>query len=366
MAFNYPISMRAIDMKNACLFCIAFLFCATSNLLVAQDEDRKPLKIFILAGQSNMEGKGSVVVMNHQLTVPEKRDRFARYKNGDEFASRDDVWIDYLGNQGRRHGKLTVGYGKSRPQSVELFGPELGFGWTVGDHFDEPILIIKTAWGGKSLDRDFRPPSRGYPDSLQGQFEKAKRNNEDLTLEKYQEGYGHFYRRMIKEIKMVTEDLSTYCPEYEGEGFEIAGMVWFQGWNDQYAPTSVEDYQENMIGFIQDVRSDLDSPKMVVVIGAMGHDGENQKGKVKMIADAQVAAANHPEFEGSVVAVRTSEYWDTEAEAAYKKYWADKPNRDIDKWREFGNDRGYHYLGSPKFFSEVGIAFGEAMIDLVK
>jgi hypothetical protein len=43
------------------------------------------IKLFLLAGQSNMEGKGSVMVMNHQLTLPEKRAKFARYKDGIAF-----------------------------------------------------------------------------------------------------------------------------------------------------------------------------------------------------------------------------------------------------------------------------------------
>ena len=41
------------------------------------------------------------------------------------------------------------------------FGPELQFGHVLGDYFDNQVLLIKTAWGGKSLYRDFRPPSSG-------------------------------------------------------------------------------------------------------------------------------------------------------------------------------------------------------------
>lgn len=331
----------------------------------AQDE-AKPIKVFILAGQSNMEGKGSVHTLNHQLTVPEKSDRFAQYKSGDQFTKRDDVLIDYLGGRGQRYGKLTVGYGISQPDSVRLFGPELGFGWTVGDHFEETVLIIKTAWGGKSIDRDFRSPSRGFPESMQAGFENAQKRNADLTLEQYKEGYGHYYRLMIDEIHRVTSDLKTYVPDYQDQGFEIAGFVWFQGWNDQYAPTSVEDYRENLIGLIQDVRKELEAPDLPVVIGAMGHGGNAQKGKIKQIADAQVAVADFDEFEGTVMTIRTADFWDMEAEEAFKTHWADEANRDIDKWREFGDDRAYHYYGSPHFFSQAGVAFGAAMIELQK
>lgn len=351
-------------MKKLLIILVTCALLAGNGISAFGQDAQKPIKIFILAGQSNMEGKGSVHVLNHQLTVPEKADRFARYKSEGAFVERNDVWIDYLGGQGQRHGPLTVGYGISQENSVKLFGPELGFGWTVGDHFDETVLIIKTAWGGKSIDRDFRSPSRGYPDSLESQYENAKKRNPDLTLEQYKESYGHFYRLMIEEIKKVTSDLETYVPNYEGQGYELAGFVWFQGWNDQYAPTSVEDYKDNLIGLINDVRAEFDVPNMPVVIGAMGHDGEDQKGKIKEIADAQAAVAEHQPFLGTVVTIRTAKFWDMEAQAAFKKHWADAPNRDIDKWREFGDDRPYHYYGSPHFFNQVGIAFGESMIEL--
>lgn len=340
-------------------------FFVTTNT-VAQENVSKPVKVFILAGQSNMEGKGSVVTTEHQLADPEKADRFSHLKKNGKWIERDDVFIDYLGNAGQRFGKLTMGYGTSRKDDVKWFGPELGFGWTIGDQFDEPVLIIKTAWGGKSIDRDFRPPSRGFPESLEQVVQQRQKRNPELTVDEYKKGYGHFYRLMMEEIKKVTADIETYVPGYQDQGFELAGFVWFQGWNDQYAPTSVEDYEENLAAFIKDVRQELNSPELPFVIGAMGHNGENQKGKIKQIADAQAAVAQRPEFQGTVVTVRTAQYWDTEAEAAFNKYWADKENRDVDMWRKFGNDRGYHYLGSPVFFYKAGQGFGEAMIDLLK
>ncbi len=349
--------------RNGSWFVVFVCWCLFQSVTTAQEKPK--LKVFILAGQSNMEGKGSIVTMQHQLKVPEKRDRFERYMNGDAFAERDDVWIDYLGGRGRRSGKLTAGYGISEVGSRKIFGPELGFGFTIGDHFDEPVLIIKTAWGGKSLDRDFRPPSRGIPDSAKEVVANKQKRNPELTLEEYEKGYGHFYRLMMEEINTVTNDLSTYVPGYEDQGFELSGFVWFQGWNDQYAPTSVADYRDNMISFIQDVRTELNAPELPFVIGAMGHGGANQSGKIKEIADAQAAVAEHEPFEGRVVTIRTADYWDMEAEEAFKVHWQDKNNRDVEKWREFGDDRPYHYYGSPCFFSIVGDAFAKAMIELL-
>ena len=90
------------------MMCLA-LFVGCAGWLVTTAEarqdtaaERPPVQVYILAGQSNMEGKGSVVTVEKQLNDPERRDRFAHLKDGDSWAQRDDVWIHYLGNQGRR------------------------------------------------------------------------------------------------------------------------------------------------------------------------------------------------------------------------------------------------------------------------
>ena len=124
----------------------------------------KPVKVFILAGQSNMEGAGAVkadpkrnegkgsleCLVNNAATA--EKFKHLTDKNG-AWVVRDDVWIHYLD----RKGKLTVGFGSN----AERIGPELGFGCVVGYAFDEPVLLIKLAWCGKSLAKDFRPPSSG-------------------------------------------------------------------------------------------------------------------------------------------------------------------------------------------------------------
>ena len=125
---------------------------------------KKPLKVFVLAGQSNMEGQGFIAadpkrnggkgslefVANDPATAP--RFKHLRDAKG-AWRTRDDVFIHYL----QRKGNLTIGYGANE----QMIGPELGFGWIMGDHFREPVLLIKLAWGGKSLAADFRPPSAG-------------------------------------------------------------------------------------------------------------------------------------------------------------------------------------------------------------
>src|SRR5205823_8104428 len=131
------------------------------NLLVAADAPAKtgaakPLRVFILAGQSNMEGHAKVSLLEYQIKQPATHDTFAHLQKDGKWIERDDVWIKFLD----RKGKLTVGYGSPR-----CIGPELEFGTVVGDRYAEQVLLIKTAWGGRSLVRDFRSPSAGLPPS---------------------------------------------------------------------------------------------------------------------------------------------------------------------------------------------------------
>src|SRR5271170_6344502 len=101
-----------------------------------------------------MEGKAKVFLLDYQARQPATRDLFKHLRQDDKWLERDDVWIKFLD----RKGKLTVGYG-----SPKCIGPELEFGSVVGDRYAEQVLIIKTAWGGRSLYRDFRPPAAGLP-----------------------------------------------------------------------------------------------------------------------------------------------------------------------------------------------------------
>ncbi|MHC4544526.1 MAG: sialate O-acetylesterase [Planctomycetota bacterium] len=142
---------------------------------------KKPVKVFLLAGQSNMEGQG-VVSMDHPryynsgkgnlvntMKDPNKAHLYKHLKNEKgEWVVRDDVKITFRD----RSGGLTIGYTGYGGSSH--IGPELQFGHVVGDYYDEPVLLIKTAWGGKSLFKDFRPPSSG---GTVGQFYKRTKGN---------------------------------------------------------------------------------------------------------------------------------------------------------------------------------------------
>ena len=141
----------------------------------------------------------------------------------------------------------------------------------------------------------------------------------------------------------------------------MAGLVWFQGWNDMINDDYTAQYTANLAHFIRDVRRDLDAPDLPLVIGQMGVGGvEGADAKVRKFKEAQAAVMALAEFKDNVVLVRTDLFWDLEAEAVFKKGWREN----LTEWNKVGSDYPYHYLGSAKTMCRIGKAFGEAMIAL--
>jgi Carbohydrate esterase, sialic acid-specific acetylesterase len=335
-------------------------FLVTASLHAAD----KPVKVFILAGQSNMEGKAPNALFEHQATDPKTKDLFTHLRKDDKWIVRDDVFIKFL----NRHGGLTIGYG-----SPDRTGVELEFGTVMGDYFEEPVILIKTAWGGHSLCKNFRPPSAGYPadevlqkelDQAQGTVkknnEKNKKNDPLPTMDDIKKPYGASYRNMLAEVKDVLENYGTLFPSLKGKKLEMTGFVWFQGWNDQYG--GQDEYATNMKHFIEDVRKDVGVPKLPFVIGMMGQNGsKSATGAMLTIQKAQLSMNEVREFKGNVKAIRTDVLVDKAAEELYPTWQKNK-----EQWDKTGGDHAYHYLGSAIWFNRIGKAMGEAMLELLK
>ena len=311
------------------------------------------MKVFVLAGQSNMEGKAKVSLFDTQAAMPDKKELFAPYRKDDKWAEREDVFVKFLD----RKGKLTVGFGS--PKSV---GPELGFGWVVGDKSTEPVLLIKTAWGGRSLWRDFRSPSASFPPEakLNKMLADMQKKTPTATLDDVKKPFGAAYRDMLKEVNEVLADVGKVFPELKDKKHELAGLVWFQGWNDMIDADATGEYAVNLTHFINDVRKDLKAPTLPVVVGQMGVDGVKATGGVLKFKEAQSAGVADPAFKGNVALVKTDVLWDTEADAVFRKGWKEN----VDEWNKLGSDFPYHYLGSAKNMLAMGKAFGEAMLEL--
>jgi hypothetical protein len=292
-----------------------------------------PVKVFVLAGQSNMEGQavadlggkdynGGKGTLKALLADPAKAPlvKHLRTEKGG-WAVRDDVWVRY--KREKRPllaGPLTVGFavygGKHH------FGPELQFGHVVGDHFAEQVLLIKTAWGGKSLYKDFRPPSSG------GEV-------------------GPYYTKMIAEVREALANLKADFPGYAGQGYELAGFVWYQGWNDGVDPKkAVPEYEQNLVNLINDVRKEFKAPKLPVVVGELTGPWVDAPGAWATLRKAQAGAAARPEFKGNVLFVPTRDFVRPAKES---------PNP----------THGHHEFGNAETYVLVGDALGKGMVKLL-
>jgi len=315
-----------------------------------------PLKVYILAGQSNMQGHANVSTFDYMAKDPKTAPllKEMRDNKGDPKVC-DRVWISSLsedrgGKPTVKEGKLTAGFGARD----ECIGPEFTFGITMEKHVREPILIIKTAWGGKSLHSDFRPPSAGADET------------------------GKYYQLMIDHVKKVLEDPKKVVPKYKAsDGIELAGFVWFQGWNDlvdggaypdRNKPGGYDRYSEYMEHFIRDVRKDLNAPKLPFVIGVLGvggptadYDSPRYKAVHQNFRDAMAAPAKRPEFKGNVTAVLTEKFWDKELEAAREKKDRSAKEEEIVKG---ASNQGFHYLGAAKILGQIGKAFADALAEM--
>ena len=322
----------------------------------------KPVKVFFLVGQSNMEGKGNPVHLDTYKEDPAIKPAYAGLKDESKgWKVRDDVWITYPSkSKGAKHGRLTVGYGTKGENSI---GPEFGFGHTVGNALGEPVLLIKIAWGGKSVAVDFRPP--GAPPSeeeVTAILERMRKKKPETTPEEAKARFGHYYREVIRHAKTEMQEVGKRFPELEGRDLQISGFIWHQGFNDKInrnlRQNNFADYTKWLAQFIQDVRKDLSAPGMPFIIGELSTGGIPARGEFQK---AQAATAK---LVDKTVFVPTAEFYDTKAQELFeKKYWKGTEEQKAE-WRKVGNDRPYHYLGSGKTYYLKGVAFGKAVLKM--
>lgn len=370
--------------------------------------DQKPLKVFILVGQSNMQGHAQIRTFEHlglnSDTVPLLDEML-----GDDQKPRicENVWISYLSTSGEKQGRLTAGFGASD----EKIGPEFTFGIYAQKRLNEPVLLIKTAWGGKSLHTDFRPPSAGayeFTDAQIAQLVKRGKDVEAIKLEKV-EATGHYYHLTIEHVRKVLADIKRVYPDYDPkQGYELAGVVWFQGWNDMVDSGTYpnrdreggyDQYSEVLAHLIRDMRTDLEAPSLPFVIGVMGVGGpvdkylpdqQRYKSVHQNFRNAMAAPAGLPEFQGNVAIVLTEDYWDMElvglrareakikqklkelqAEqkldrealtATEQRYRAEEfSERETQVLQTGVSNLEFHYLGSAKIMALIGKGFAEAV-----
>lgn len=264
----------------------------------------------------------------------------------------DRVYIHSTADRSKKSGKLGVGYGGGGKK----MGPEYGFGLSMAQKIDGPILLIKTSWGGKSLNYDFRPPSAGT-------YELNEKEKAGDKAEEIEKKAGLFYRMMRASIDGVLNHLGEFHPAYDpNAGHEIAGFVWFQGFNDQFSPEFRDNYKDNMISFIKDVRSICKVPNMPFIIGVLGTPRTAEKVAENAVSIGQREAAKALGIENNVIAVESYKDYSLFSHEIFSKGWPEHYH----EWDLVGSDRPYHYLGSGTFFVRLGDSFAKSMTKLLK
>ena len=203
-----------------------------------------------------------------------------------------------------------------------------------GDALEEPVLLVKCAWGGKSLAVDFRPPSAGrVPYSLGEKGDAAIAADPTLV--------GRYYRETLARSRAALDSIKDLVPGSD-ESHVLAGFGWHQGWNDRISDRFNAEYEGNLAHFIRDMRRDLGVPALPFVIAETGMNGPGETHpRALSLMKAQAAVAGHPEFKGNVAFVGTRAFWRAQEQSP-------------------GN-QGYHWNSNAETYYLIGEAMGEAM-----
>lgn len=277
------------------------------------------------------------------------------------FVSRDDVW--YCGVISSK-GKWPLGVPPKGP-----FGPELGFGHFVGNLHDEPVLILKSSQGNRSLNWDFLPPNSE-------RFEHTEADGTTYIYAAYKETparwkkgtepvkpthnwyAGKQYDKCFDAAKGVLANFDKEFPHWAGRGYEIAGFAWWQGHKDGgeqgtgTADASAVRYEHNLATLINTLREEFeapDAPFVVATCGFNGGKGWEPGSSADTIFNAQLNVsdpAKHPNFAGNVASVDTRPFY--------------RPPEVSPR------NQSFHYHRNAETYMLVGEAMGKAMVELVR
>lgn len=298
-------------------------------IVTRQEKSRAKVRVFVLAGQSNMEGYGSITDPENDpgslvdVIQKDTEGKWSQIGEPGNWATLENVYLYFDNNGGTIRSNATVGQGAN----TNLIGPELMFAHQLDEYYEDPVLIIKTAWGGKSLAEDFRPPSA-----------------EGAT--------GAFYNNMILKVKDVTENLGDEFPEWSQYDHEISGFVWFQGWNDGASDDFLNEYESNLTHLVNDVRNDLNNPHLPFVIASSGQGGfeSSNDSWVQSMQNIVSVAQETVGCNDSIYGGRVG-FVDT------KPFYLGRPASP--------DDAIYHFNNNALTFLNIGKAMGDEMIEAI-
>ena len=183
---------------------LGLTFASTLAGPVAADD----YKVFLLGGQSNMDGRADASGLpTSPVNLQQPQTDVIKFESG-----------------------ISSNWQDLQPRGSQ-FGPEILFGRTLADALPgENIALIKYAASGTNLYSDWDPAGSGDPNSP------------------------NRYERFVDSITAGLNKLTT-----AGHTYEIAGMLWTQGEADALNDQTTVQYQTNLNGLIAEVRSSYGS-----------------------------------------------------------------------------------------------------------
>jgi len=173
----------------------------------------RPLKTFILAGQSNMVGYGDSTELPDDLR--KGNDRVLMFEGG--------KWQPLRPHKPPGQDQRRLGL------TEFCFGPEIAFGHEMAKASpDETIGIIKHAVGGSSL-------LAWKPDWSKAEADRVG-----------QAGRGPLYKQMMNKVEQARRD----------RDIEVVGFLWLQGGGDMKKVDVAKEYLDNLKAFVAAIRRD--------------------------------------------------------------------------------------------------------------
>ena len=332
------------------------LLAAGPAALRAQDgaDASKPVQVFVIMGQSNTLEMGKVKGPEGSLEHAVKEEKLYPFMVDDagSWSKRDDVRnVHVMGSGGpgktrqMRNDWLTV--------SGRKVGIEQGIGHKLGDAIDAPVLILKSSIGNRSLGWDILPPgseSYEFTDPKDGKtyVYAGYGQSPDRWLKGTEPkpigwSAGLQYKGDVARAKAVLKDLGKYYPG--ATEYEVKGFLWWQGDKDRYNAGHAQKYGENLVRLVAALREEFDAPDAKFVCATLGQtDKDDAKGNERAILEGMMAlsdAEQNPDLKGSVATVYTHPL-------------------------SMGSASNAHYGGNAKTYMNVGLAMGDAMVELLR
>lgn len=311
----------------------------------------KPVKVFIIMGQSNTLEMGKVAVLE-EAVKKQGLYPFMVDESG-AWTKRMDVRNVHTQGSGGPEGKGGIKRNDWLTVSGKAIGIEQGIGHHLGNAIDAPVLILKSSIGNRSLGWDLLPPgseSFEFTDPKDNKtYVYAGFGQSPMRWEKGTEpkaiGWtaGIQYVGDIARAKDVLANLDKYYPG--AKEYEVAGFLWWQGDKDRYDAGLSSRYEQNLVNLIAALRKEFNAPNAPFVCATLGQtDKDSGTGNEKLLLDAKMAIsdpAKHPELKGTVATVYTHPI-------------------------SMGSSSNAHYGGDARTYMNVGLAMGEAMVKLLK